>query len=52
MRRVGAGLLAALVAASIAAAPAQAVGPYPDLGSCQAFPDPPASLSPRANCGC
>ncbi len=30
------------------AAPAQALGPYPDLGSCQVFPDPPASLSPRA----
>lgn len=30
------------------AAPAQAVGPYPSLGSCQVFPDPPASLSPRA----
>jgi hypothetical protein len=29
-------------------ATAQAVGPYPDLGSCQVFPDPPASLSPRA----
>ncbi|HSS41173.1 MAG TPA: hypothetical protein VLK37_01325 [Solirubrobacterales bacterium] len=27
---------------------ASAVGPYPDLGSCQVFPDPPASLSPRA----
>jgi len=25
-----------------------AVGPYPDLGACQVFPDPPASLSPRA----
>jgi hypothetical protein len=23
-------------------------GPYPGLGSCQVFPDPPASLSPRA----
>jgi hypothetical protein len=38
--------LAALVCAF--AAPAQAVGPYPSLGSCQVFPDPPASLSPRA----
>ncbi len=28
--------------------PAQALGPYPGLGSCQVFPDPPASLSPRA----
>jgi hypothetical protein len=33
---------------TIFAAPAQAVGPYPDLGSCQIFPAPPASLSPRA----
>jgi hypothetical protein len=39
--------LAALALAAIAA-PAQALGPYPDLGSCQVFPDPPASLSPRA----
>jgi hypothetical protein len=30
------------------AAPAQALGPYPELGSCQVFPDPPALLSPRA----
>ena len=30
------------------AAPVQAVGPYPDLGGCQVFPDPPASLSPTA----
>ena len=30
------------------AAPAGAAGPYPSLGSCQVFPDPPASLSPRA----
>jgi hypothetical protein len=29
-------------------APAQALGPYPDLGPCQVFPDPPASLSPSA----
>ena len=28
--------------------PASAVGPYPGLGPCQVFPDPPASLSPRA----
>jgi hypothetical protein len=27
---------------------ASAVGPYPDLGSCSVFPDPPASTSPRA----
>jgi hypothetical protein len=40
-------LLGALAAALIASS-ASAVGPYPDLGSCQVFPDPPASLSPRA----
>jgi len=28
--------------------PAGAVGPYPDLGSCSVFPDPPPGLSPRA----
>ncbi|HEX3173183.1 MAG TPA: hypothetical protein VHQ43_03060 [Solirubrobacterales bacterium] len=27
---------------------AGAVGPYPDLGGCSIFPQPPASLSPRA----
>jgi hypothetical protein len=37
-----------LLAAGLTAGPAQAVGPYPSLGSCQVFPDPPASLSPRA----
>jgi hypothetical protein len=31
-----------------APASAAALGPYPDLGSCQVFPDPPASLSPTA----
>ncbi|HEY6729738.1 MAG TPA: hypothetical protein VI039_01805 [Solirubrobacterales bacterium] len=30
------------------ASSARAVGPYPALGPCQVFPDPPASLSPRA----
>jgi hypothetical protein len=40
----------ALLAAAAAFVPAQvqALGPYPDLGGCQAFPDPPASLSPTA----
>ena len=28
--------------------PSAAVGPYPTLGECQAFPDPPAGLSARA----
>jgi hypothetical protein len=43
-------LLPLALAASLAIAPAaaQAVGPYPSLGSCPVFPDPPASLSPRA----
>ncbi len=45
--------LAALVALAaalltLAVSSAGAVGPYPSLGSCQVFPDPPASLSPRA----
>jgi hypothetical protein len=39
--------MAALLVA-LAAGQAGAVGPYPDLGACQVFPDPPASLSPRA----
>jgi hypothetical protein len=41
-------LLAVVGVASVLASPVRALGPYPDLGSCQAFPDPPASLSPRA----
>jgi hypothetical protein len=36
------------LAAFVLATPTQAVGPYPDLGACQVFPAPPASLSPRA----
>ena len=32
----------------VAPASAGALGPYPDLGGCPVFPDPPASLSPRA----
>jgi hypothetical protein len=41
--------LAALLAGSAWSLPsASAVGPYPTLGSCSVFPDPPASLSPRA----
>ena len=42
-----AAVAAALAFASavvLIAAPAGAVGPYPTLGSCQVFPDPPASL--------
>jgi hypothetical protein len=33
---------------TLLAAPTSALGPYPPLGSCQVFPQPPASLSPRA----
>jgi hypothetical protein len=50
-RSRGAGVLfaIALTAAVVSLAPpAGGVGPYPDLGSCQVFPDPPTSLSPRA----
>jgi hypothetical protein len=36
------------IAFALLTARAGAVGPYPDLGSCQVFPAPPASLSPRA----
>jgi len=39
---------AALVAVVVMAGSAHAVGPYPDLGTCSVFPQPPASLSPRA----
>lgn len=44
------GLVGALVVTwlTIGAHPAAALGPYPSLDSCQVFPDPPASLSPRA----
>jgi hypothetical protein len=43
-------LALATVGAALAALPptATAIGPYPDLGSCSVFPQPPASLSPRA----
>jgi hypothetical protein len=49
MRRAAAvAALAACLCACAAPRPAQAVGPYPMLGGCPVFPDPPASLSPRA----
>jgi hypothetical protein len=44
-------IVAAAVVASLCTAfvqPACALGPYLDLGDCQVFPDPPASLSPQA----
>jgi hypothetical protein len=52
MRRLVAlvSVAAAVVAliAVIASAPAGALGPYPDLGSCQVFPDPPAGTPANA----
>jgi hypothetical protein len=33
---------------ALLAAPSDAVGPYPDLGECQVFPNPPADLAPTA----
>jgi hypothetical protein len=42
------GVLLAAFATIFIAASASAVGPYPALSPCQVFPDPPASLSPRA----
>jgi hypothetical protein len=43
-------LALATIALLLALAPpaAHAAGPAADIGSCQVFPDPPASLSPRA----
>jgi hypothetical protein len=43
-----AGFGALLVAVLLASGSATAVGPYPALDPCPVFPDPPASLSPRA----
>ena len=45
---MGFGLALVVLCIALAASSASAVGPYPDLGPCQVFPDPPASLSPRA----
>jgi hypothetical protein len=38
----------ALLALGAWSATAHALGPYPDLGSCEVFPAPPPTLSPRA----
>jgi hypothetical protein len=46
-RRPGIAALGAF-AALLLPAQASALGPYPELSSCQVFPDPPASLSPTA----
>jgi hypothetical protein len=50
LRRTGGVALATLVAATAALAAVQsaALGPYPELGGCPVFPDPPAGLSARA----
>jgi hypothetical protein len=45
---IGFGLLLTALVASLIASSASAVGPYPALSPCPVFPDPPASLSPRA----
>ncbi|MFN8159612.1 MAG: hypothetical protein U0R52_01010 [Solirubrobacterales bacterium] len=43
------GLLAAVASpATAGTATGSGLGPYPDLGRCKVFPDPPARLSPRA----
>jgi hypothetical protein len=42
---IGAGLV---VGGLLSAGPASAVGPYPDLGGCPVFPDPPAGLPANA----
>jgi hypothetical protein len=41
-------MAALAIAVALFAGQARAVGPYPALGSCSVFPQPPASLSPRA----
>jgi hypothetical protein len=46
--RLSPGILAAAIWLAFTAAPAHALGPYPDLGGCPVFPAPPPSLSPRA----
>jgi hypothetical protein len=43
-----AGTSAAVLVGMALSGSAGAVGPYPALSPCQVFPDPPASLSPRA----
>ncbi len=49
MRGIGAALICLAIAMAIVAVPvASALGPYPSLGTCPVFPDPPASLSPTA----
>lgn len=48
MRRLAVALTSALLAIVLSPAMTHALGPYPNLGGCPIFPDPPSSLSPRA----
>jgi len=48
MRRTAAVAALLVLGAVFVPAQAQALGPFPDLGGCKVFPDPPASLSPGA----
>jgi hypothetical protein len=45
---LAAGLVVAAIGVALFSAAANAVGPYPVLSRCSVFPQPPASLSPRA----
>jgi hypothetical protein len=47
-RLIGALVVGMVALAGWGAPRADALGPYPDLGPCQVFPDPPALLSPQA----
>jgi hypothetical protein len=48
MLRTATAIGAIAVGAALLAASSAAAGPYPALNSCQVFPDPPATLSPRS----
>ena len=48
MLRTATAIGAIALGAALLAGPSAAVGPYPPLGECQVFPDPPATLSPRS----
>ncbi len=48
MTKPGLAVLATAIALLAWPATVQALGPYPDLGQCHVFPDPPASLAPQA----
>ncbi len=45
---IGVAVALALGVIALGVGTAGAVGPYPDLGSCSVFPQPPASTSPAA----